>query len=81
MSTEPPIEKLYLRDLSILLKEKALQARSERDAASGHEREYALGRLMALHEVISLMQQQAEAFGIDVDELGLSDINPEKDLL
>ncbi|WP_214467820.1 hypothetical protein [Microbacterium flavescens] len=39
------------------------------------------GRLFAYVEVISLMQQQAVAFGIDLTELGLDDIDPERDLL
>jgi hypothetical protein len=74
-------EGLYLRDLGVLLKETALKAREERKSASEDEREYAEGRLMAMHEVVSLMQQQAHAFGIELETLGLADIEPEKDLL
>lgn len=72
---------LYLRDLGVLLKEKALEAKEESRTAPEDERAFALGRLMAFHEVISLMQQQAQAFGIALEELGLDDIQPEKDLL
>lgn len=72
---------LYLRDLGILLKEKALEAKEESGTAPEDERAFALGRLMAFHEVISLMQQQAHAFGITLEELGLDDIQPEKDLV
>jgi hypothetical protein len=36
---------------------------------------------MAYHEIVSLIQQQAEAFGIPIEDIGLSDISPEKDLL
>ena len=36
---------------------------------------------MAFHEVISLMQQQVQAFGIPLEDLGLDDIQPEKELL
>jgi hypothetical protein len=42
---------------------------------------YSLGYLMAYHEVISLLQQQAVAFGISLESLGLHDIDPENDLL
>ena len=72
---------LYVRDLCTLLKEKALEAKAESQAAPGDRREFALGRLMAFHEVISLMQQQAQAFGIAMDALGLDDIDPERDLV
>lgn len=71
----------YLRDLGQLLKERAREARSEKDEAMGIDSyDYALGRLMALHEVVSLMQQQAEAFGLDLAALALDDISPERDL-
>jgi hypothetical protein len=72
---------LYVRDLGILIKEKALEAKKESRSSPEDERAFALGRLMAFHEVISLMQQQARAFGITLEELGLDDIQPEKDLL
>ena len=39
------------------------------------------GRLMAFHEVVSLMQSQAAAFGITREEIGLAGIEPEVDLL
>lgn len=70
----------YLHDLALLLKEQALTARTERDSAPAADREYAIGRLMAYHEIVSLMQQQATAFGIDPAELGLDDISAERDL-
>jgi hypothetical protein len=73
---------LYLRDLGVLLKEMALKAKAEADASEDTEdRAYAQGRLMALHEVVSLMQQQATAFELDLSDLGLDGIEPERDLL
>ena len=36
---------------------------------------------MALYEVISLFQQQAEAFQIPLEEINLSDIDADEDLL
>jgi hypothetical protein len=71
----------YLRDLGQLIKERARDAKGEKEAATGTDRyDYELGRLMALHEVVSLMQQQAEAFGLELSALALEDISPEEDL-
>nr|BFF09229.1 hypothetical protein GCM10025699_05320 [Microbacterium flavescens] len=73
---------LYLHDLGDLVKRSAVQARARRDAALNEaEGPFEAGRLFAYVEVISLMQQQAVAFGIDLTELGLDDIDPERDLL
>ena len=69
----------YLSDLSILIKEKA-HAAKEGKAANAKD-EYISGYLMALYEVIDLMQQQADAFGIDKETISLADIDPDKELL
>jgi hypothetical protein len=74
-------EALYLRDLGELIKEIALRAKRDADSASDADRSFALGRLMAMHEVISLMQQQADAFGIAASDIGLDGIVPERDLV
>jgi hypothetical protein len=72
----------YLFDLGVLLKEKAIEAKQAKDALSNHEaRGYELGRLMAYHEVISLMQQQAVAFDVSLNEIGLEDFDPDRRLL
>ena len=71
----------HLRDLGGLIKEMAREAKREEEAASGSERyDIALGRLTAFHEVVSLMQQQAEAFGLDLPTLASDNISPERDL-
>lgn len=73
---------LYLRDLGDLVKELARAAKAERDESlAGEDRAYAQGRLMALHEVVSLMQQQADAFGLSYEDLRLGDVDAERDLL
>jgi hypothetical protein len=69
----------YLLDLGTLLKEHAVTTRRESKADPSDS--FALGRLMAYHEVISLMQQQARAFGLPLENLNLNDIDPERDLL
>ncbi|WP_167886077.1 MULTISPECIES: hypothetical protein [unclassified Thermococcus] len=44
---------------------------------------YALGRLMAFNEVISIIQQTAESLelGMNLKDLKLNDIGPDKDLI
>jgi hypothetical protein len=72
----------YLRDLGQLVKELALEAKASKISAAGTDRyDYELGRLTALHEVVSLTQQQAKAFGLDLAALALDDITPERDLM
>ena len=72
----------YLHDLGELIKEKAREAKIKEEASDGNtDNGFELGRLMAYHEVVSLMQQQAEIFDIPLEEIGLADINPERDLL
>jgi hypothetical protein len=71
----------YLRDLGYLVRERALDAKREAEASEPSGVDFAKGRLMAYHEVVSLMQSQASAFGIDLAELALNDIDPDKDLL
>ncbi len=71
----------YIRDLSTILKERARQAKAVSQNAPEDQRAFALGRLMAFHEVISLMQQQAHAFGLSLEEIGLHDIQPEAELV
>ena len=74
--------KNYLFDLGYELKEYALEARRERDATpkGSEERAFNSGQLLAFHRVISLMQQQAEGFGIPLSDLRLEDIEPDRDL-
>lgn len=69
----------YLLDLGTLLKAQAVTAKRESKADPTDS--FALGRLMAYHEVISLMQQQAQAFGLPLESLNLNDIDPDRDLL
>ncbi len=68
----------YLRDLTGLIIEKAKEAKLERDSTpEGYE----IGRLMAYHEIVSLMQQQAEIFDLSFEEIGMPNMNPDIDLL
>lgn len=76
-----PDPRAYLLDLGSLLREEALKAKRDRDNASGESKSFEQGRLMGFYEVISLMQQQARAFNIPMGEIGLEDVEPERDLL
>ena len=72
---------LYLRDLGSLVKEYALEAKSDYAKSRGTENEaYQSGYLMGFHRFVTLMQQQAEAFHIPLKEINLHDID-ENDLL
>jgi hypothetical protein len=69
----------YLRDLGCLIRERALEAKAEshRDRSDY----FAMGRLTGYHEVVSLMQHQAAAFQIPLEQIALEGLDPERDLL
>lgn len=73
----------FLFDLGFELAARALDARRARDenSATGEDRRFQEGRLLAFNEVISLMQQQATGLGIDLSELRLAEIDPDRDLV
>jgi hypothetical protein len=77
------VHKNYLFDLGFLIKERAFEARHERDEfpVGSLEREFESGRVIGFNEVISIMQQQAEGFGIPLADLRLEDIEPDRDLV
>ncbi|ABK49614.1 hypothetical protein Shewana3_3391 [Shewanella sp. ANA-3] len=68
--------KNYLLDLGNILSEYAVEAKVDALAKSetqGHD--FAQGYLMGLHRVITLMQQQAEAFSLSLADVGLAKID------
>ena len=71
----------YLFDLGRLVREYALTAVEERqkqeDTAS---LEFYEGYILGLHRIVSLMQQQALTFGIELKDLQLEGIEPDRDL-
>ena len=70
----------YLHDLGLLIKEYALETKAQRDSSKDEDRPFHTGMLLGYHAIVSLMQQQADAFGIGREELRLDDIKPDKDL-
>jgi len=69
---------LFTHDLVDLIIEKSRQAKEARDESNG---DFEIGQLMAFHDVVTLIQQQAEVFGIPPEAIGLSGVNPDIDLL
>lgn len=78
MKDDKNVHALYLRDTGGTIKQRALEARRDGAAKGGS---YADGRLIAYYEVVSLLRNQAETFGISLEELQLDDIDPDRDLL
>ena len=75
--------KNYLFDLGFLIKEEALMSKKERDQKrkDSLDSTFKEGRLSAFYYIVGLMQQEAKAFGIPLEELRLEDIDPDRDLL
>ena len=85
-NVDSPIDGLqavtYLLDLVPLIREAALEARAARDdGRSSDDYAFFAGRLSAYYDVVSLIQQQAVAFGIDLKGLGPSELNPDEMLV
>ena len=72
----------YLFDVGRIVKQRALEAVRERNAAprGSADREFQAARALAFNEVISIMQQEAAGFGIPLADLQLEDIDPDRDL-
>ena len=68
----------YLRDLGTLIKEMALDAKK---TANDKQTDFSVGYLTGFHRVVSLMQQQAEAFNIPLEKIGMNDIDPDSELV
>lgn len=68
----------YLGDLGVLVRELAIEAKQD---VERKDSDFSAGYLAGFHRVVSLMQQQAEAFGIPLDEIGLDGIDADEDLV
>ena len=72
----------YLRDLGRLLRQAAIEAARDSRASRGNDdASYKAGRSFAYYEVVSLMEQQAKAFGISIAEIGFEGFKPDQDAL
>ncbi|KEQ14094.1 hypothetical protein [Endozoicomonas numazuensis] len=68
----------YLKDLGFLLKELAVDAKKKNDQK---HTDFSAGYLAGFHRVISLMQQQSEGFGLELEQIGLDGIDADDDLV
>jgi hypothetical protein len=68
-------EQNYIYDLGQELVSLAKRIESE---AQGPEDPFQRGRLFAIYEVLSLMNQQAETFGLTTNQIGLEGFDIEK---
>lgn len=81
MTTEPAdttVYQDYLEDLGFLIKEMAFEAKNK---AIENGTDFSIGYMAGFHRIVSLMQQQAEAFGIPFEKIGLDGIDADKDLV
>ena len=69
----------YLHDLGTLIREMAFDAKA-RAEASGRA-PFDVGYMAGFHRVVSLMQQQAEAFGVPVERLALDGLDADDELV
>lgn len=78
-NTDPSVYEDYLRDLGVLIRELAVEAKANTD--DGKRTEFTVGYLAAFHRVVSLMQQQAEAFNLPAEVISLEGLDPDEDLV
>lgn len=72
----------YLSDSVTMLKEQAIQAKIDADCPKNDESsDFNSGFLMAYHQMIAIMKNQAPFFDLKQEDLGLADIEPEHDLV
>ncbi|WPD21071.1 MAG: hypothetical protein SD837_12760 [Candidatus Electrothrix scaldis] len=67
--------KYYLIDLLSLIKDRAINMKKDGEQSDSQTDSFKSGYLMAIHEVISLARDQADAFGISPDDIGLTGKN------
>jgi len=75
---EPTTCENYLHDLGFLIREMALEAKSKSAISRS---DFDFGYLAAFHRVVSLMQQQADAFGLPVEIMRLENLDPDEELI
>lgn len=72
----------YIQEITCLLKDYARQAKVDADhPKEGDSADFNDGFLMAYHQVIATMKNQAPFFDLTQEDIGLADIEPEKDLV
>ena len=72
---------LYLKYVSDLFKDNAKKAKAEANNPKEGDADYNTGYLMAYYEIISTMKKQAPFFDLEQEDISLSDIDPDLDLV
>ncbi len=76
-SNHNDVFKNYLKDTLQFIVEDALEAKKK---AIESKDDFNDGRRLAYYEVVSTLVNQANSFEIDLDEISLGKIDPDKDL-
>jgi hypothetical protein len=79
MKIDPSVFEDYLHDLGVLIREIAVEAKSKAEA--GGRNDFEVGYMAAFHRVVSLMQQQAEAFNLPLEKIALDNLDPDEELV
>lgn len=66
--------KNYIQEISGLLKDNAKKAKLDADNPKASDADYNTGYLMAYHEVITVMKNQAPFFNLEQEDIDLADI-------
>ena len=74
----PTVCEDYIKDLGMLIKEYALEGREQAEKSGT---DFNAGYMAAFSRVVSLMQEQAQEFGIPLEKIGLEGIDPYEDLV
>lgn len=73
--------KSYLISLGEVIREYAIEAKRNKESLIGtKDEEFAAGYLCGFHRIVTLMQQHAESYDIELAEISLNDIS-ESDLI
>jgi hypothetical protein len=83
-SPDPDTYRWYLSDLGYWLRERAFEAKANKELHSDKKDEdyyYYMGLLMGYMYTISHMQNQADVFGIPLKDLQLDNLIPEVELI
>jgi len=68
-------------DLQVILEEVVNAAREHGAEAARGEREFDKGLAMAYYDILNVAKEHAELLGVDFAEIGLANIDLEKELL
>lgn len=74
--------KNYIQEINSLIKDYGRQAKVDaNNPKEGDSADFNDGFLMAYHQVIAVMKNQAPFFDLTQEEVNLADIEPERDLI